>query len=135
MDEKTVKANLRKLRESRGLSQDDVAALVGLSVQSYRRMESGKTLVVNKVVWELAKVYKVSVGELLLGSEGEADSSRLLSDYRAEYEGKEEKLMEKIASLEDLVCSQREPIEVQKQIISMLYRQMGEAPDVKVPEK
>ena len=135
MDEKTVKANLRKLRESRGYSQDDIAAMVGLSVQSYRRMESGKTLVVNKVIWQLATIYKVSVGELLLGSEGESDYSRSVSDYMEEYEGKEEKLKEKIVSQEEIIRAQRQTIQVQEQMISMLYRQLEKASDDQVPEK
>ncbi|EIJ80121.1 helix-turn-helix domain-containing protein [Bacillus methanolicus PB1] len=43
MDQKMIGANLRRIRESKGLSQDKVAELCGISRPAYRNIESGES--------------------------------------------------------------------------------------------
>ena len=57
--------NLRKIREERGISEEQIAELLGRSRQSYQNIEKGKTgLKIHELV-TLAEFYNVSADHLL----------------------------------------------------------------------
>lgn len=67
MDNKDIKKRIRELRESLGYTQEEVANSLKMSQNSYRQLESGKTLLISKRLDSLAHILKTSVAELLMG--------------------------------------------------------------------
>ena len=57
--------NLRKIREERGISAEQVAELLGRSRQSYINIEKGKTKLKIQELVALAEFYKVTADHLL----------------------------------------------------------------------
>ena len=70
-----VKDRLRSLRNEKGLSQGDVAKLIGVSRQAYVAYESGRVKPSQKLK-ELSKVFGVSV-DYILGAEPEIKKDKL----------------------------------------------------------
>lgn len=56
---------LREFRESKGLSQRDIAKIMGISQAQYWHLETGKSLLNTKQIMELCKIFKCSPNELL----------------------------------------------------------------------
>lgn len=56
---------LRKLREDKGYSQDDIGSLLGVSKQQYHRWETGKNKPSGETVTQLAKLFGVTTDYLL----------------------------------------------------------------------
>ena len=67
MDNKDIKKKIRELRESLGYTQEEVANSLKMSQNSYRQLESGKTLLISKRLDSLATILKTTVSELLMG--------------------------------------------------------------------
>lgn len=61
----TMKANVRRLRELRALSQRELAAQAKLSVTTVNRIETGKRNPIPRTVRRLAKALGVTPEELL----------------------------------------------------------------------
>jgi transcriptional regulator with XRE-family HTH domain len=60
-------AGIKEWRTRRRLTQDDLAAAAGIHVNSFGRVERGKTNPTLKVLWKIAKKLDVSVAQLFLG--------------------------------------------------------------------
>ena len=67
MDNKDIKKRIRELRESLGYTQEEVANSLKMSQNSYRQLESGKTLLISKRLDSLATILKTTVSELPIG--------------------------------------------------------------------
>ncbi len=67
MDNKDIKKRIRELRESLGYTQEEIANSLKMSQNSYRQLESGKTLLISKRLDSLATILKTTVSELLMG--------------------------------------------------------------------
>ncbi|MGE0765262.1 MAG: helix-turn-helix domain-containing protein [Hyphomicrobiaceae bacterium] len=63
---------LRTLRASRGMTQEELAHLLGLSCQQLQKYEGGENRVSAARAVEIARHLGVSVGSLLAGSEAES---------------------------------------------------------------
>lgn len=72
MDNKDIKKRIRELRESLGYTQEEVANSLKMSQNSYRQLESGKTLLISKRLDSLATILKTTVSELLIGVKPES---------------------------------------------------------------
>ena len=57
--------NLRKIREERGISEEQIAELLGRSRQSYRNIEKGKSKLKIRDLITLAEFYGVTSIHLL----------------------------------------------------------------------
>jgi hypothetical protein len=88
-------------------------------------------------VCELAPLLGVSLEELLLGYEPDRDASLRLNEAVAEYDaqyrrmqeeftGKLEERSSEVATLQDLVETQKATIRMQDEIIAMLKRRISE---------
>jgi transcriptional regulator with XRE-family HTH domain len=62
---KHVIRNIRKLRNDRELSQENVAFNLQISQSSYAKMESGQSKLSVDRLYQLASFFKISVEELL----------------------------------------------------------------------
>ena len=67
--------NLRKNREERGISEEQIAELLGRSRQSYRNIEKGKSKLKIRDLITLAEFYGVT-SDHLLGLDQESQSDR-----------------------------------------------------------
>lgn len=67
----TIKDNIYKIRRSKGLSQEFLADSLNISINSYRKLEKGDTIIINKRLEQIAKLLDVNLDELLL-SDSEA---------------------------------------------------------------
>ncbi|WP_395767956.1 helix-turn-helix domain-containing protein [Aquirufa sp.] len=62
---KHVIRNIRKMRNNRELSQENVAFNLQISQSSYAKMESGQSKLSVDRLYQLASFFKISVEELL----------------------------------------------------------------------
>ncbi len=62
---KHVIRNIRKMRNNRELSQENVAFNLKISQSSYAKMESGQSKLSVDRLYQLASFFKISVEELL----------------------------------------------------------------------
>ncbi len=74
----TIAANLRRYREAKGMTQQEVWEAVGISKSSYTSYEAGRAMPSADKVVELAKVLGTSTDELLLN----ADEMTVSEDMR-----------------------------------------------------
>ena len=56
--------NLKKFRLAKGLTQEQVAEQIGVSRQKYARIENGANSITFDILAKIAKVLKVSVGDI-----------------------------------------------------------------------
>ena len=67
MDQKKIGSFLRELRGEKGLTQEQLAELLGVSNRSVSRWENGRNMPDFDLLMELARRYDVSVEEILDG--------------------------------------------------------------------
>lgn len=126
MDNASIKENIRRTRKDKGMTQEDMAAGLGISLTAYRDLERGGTNMMNANLIRIAELLDTSLEELLLGYKPvQADGMRV-EDVRAEYGGRISVMERRISDLEKLVSSLEETISSKNEIISMLKKKLGE---------
>lgn len=126
MDNSTIKDNIRKVRKSRRLTQEEMAHKLDISLTAYRDLEKGSTSIMNANIIKMAEVLDTSAEELVLGYRPVQSPGRLLEDIRSEYGGKISIMERRISDLEKLVDSLEETIRTKNEIITMLRNLLGE---------
>ena len=126
MDNASIKENIRRTRKDKGMTQEDMAAGLGISLPAYRDLERGGTNMMNANLIRIAELLETSLEELLLGYRPvQADGMRV-EEVRAEYGGRISVMERRISDLEKLVSSLEETISSKNEIISMLKKKLGE---------
>jgi transcriptional regulator with XRE-family HTH domain len=126
MDNASIKENIRRTRKDKGMTQEDMAAGLGISLTAYRDLERGGTNMMNANLIRIAELLDTSLEELLLGYKPvQADGMRV-EDVRAEYGGRISVMERRISDLEKLVSSLEETISSKSEIISMLKKKLRE---------
>ena len=126
MDNASIKENIRRTRKDKGMTQEDMAAGLGISLTAYRDLERGGTNMMNANLIRIAELLETSLEELLLGYRPvQADGTRV-EEVRAEYGGRISVMERRISDLEKLVSSLEETISSKNEIISMLKKKLGE---------
>lgn len=126
MDNASIKENIRRARKEKGMTQEDMAAGLGISLTAYRDLERGGTNMMNANLIRIAELLDTSLEELLLGYRPvQADGMRV-EEVRAEYGGRISVMERRISDLEKLVSSLEETISSKNEIISMLKKKLGE---------
>lgn len=98
MDNKSIKENILRLREERGLTQEYVADCIGISLNAYWGIEKGKTSLISQRIDQIAKILNVSVSEIIFGYDAEKETiSKLLDESDKKYE------REKALAIKDLL--------------------------------
>lgn len=83
----SIKRKIFEIRRSKGLSQEKISQLLGISTNAYRKIEKGATLLISNRLWDIAKILEVSVKELVLEDDSANGSS--LADKEREFYMKE----------------------------------------------
>ena len=122
MDNISIKDNIRKFRKSRGLTQEEMAHRVGISLTAYRDIERGKTAILNTHVEELAEHLEISPEEIVLGYRPVQIPGKALNEVQEEHRLQISTLEKRIEDLEKLVKSLEENIQSKNEIISMLKK-------------
>lgn len=76
MDQKKIGTFLRALRSEKGLTQEQLAEIIGVSNRSISRWENGVNLPDFDLLMEIANFFDVSIGELLDGERKEEASGK-----------------------------------------------------------
>lgn len=136
VDNDSVKKIILKIRESLGLSQEDMAALLGISRNTYRNIEKGQTKLISDTVGKIAEVAKLSPEEVVLGYMPVKDKSEALRDARdrmnekvqaiqAELGGQLEVLRTENEMLKRLLAATEESNKTKDSMIAMLQKQLN----------
>lgn len=80
----SIKNKIFEIRRKKGISQEKMAQLLGISLNSFRKIERGGTILVNDRLWDIAKALDVSLEELML-EEDFASGMSLADKERMEY--------------------------------------------------
>lgn len=126
MDNTSIKNNIRKVRTSRNITQEEMAYRLGISVTAYRDFEKGKTTIMNSNVLKMASILGTPTEALVLGYIPSEASGKNLEDVRKQYDSKVSVLERRIADLEKLVASLEGQISSKDEIIKMLKKRLGE---------
>lgn len=124
MDNFSIKNNIRRTRKEKGLTQEEMAHLLNMSLTAYRDLEKGATNMLNSNISRIAEITDSSVEEIVLGYRPLSDDKILkeFEDYKAEYDNREEALKTRIKDLEKIVASLEEIVVVKNEIINMLKK-------------
>ena len=122
MDNTSIKDNIRRTRKEHGLTQEEMAHKLGISLTAYRDLEKGNTNIVNCNVIRLAHLLDTSTEELVLGYRPVRIPEENLREMKEEYAGRIAELEKEVEYLRKLVKSQEEIIETKNQIIEMLRK-------------
>lgn len=126
MDNTSIKQNIRNIRRSRKLTQEEMAYRMGISLTAYRDLEKGETSIVNANLLKVAELLDTSSEELVLGYRPIQMEGPGLEDVREEYLERMSVLEKRIIDLEKLIGSLEETISTKNEIITMLKKSLGE---------
>lgn len=124
MDNISIKQNIRNIRKSRKLTQEDMAYKMGMSLTAYRDLEKGETSIVNANLIKVASLLETTTEELVLGYRPAQMEGPGLEDMKEEYSGKVHVLERRIADLEKLIHTLEETIATKNEIIAMLKKSL-----------
>ena len=126
MDKNSIKDNIRRIRKRSGMTQEDMAHELGISLTAYRDLERGATNIVNSNIARIAEITGTTTEEVL-GYTTVPDEDRI-QDVQVEYRAKIENLQTRINDLEKIVASLEDVIATKNEIISILKKNIDEKP-------
>ena len=124
MDNLTIKDNIRRIRKSQRITQEEMAHRLGISLTAYRDLEKGSTSMMNANVARIALLLNTSIEELLLGYRPVQMPERILKEEQEKYGNHIDTMKKRIDDLEKLVKSLQETIETKNEIIGMLKKSL-----------
>lgn len=111
MDERSLKDNLRRIRESLGMTQEEFAQELGMDASTYWRLEEGSTRLVSKYLYVIADFARITLADIMAGRnltrilEEAEDTREKLESQREYYEAKLSERDATIANLNRLIDS------------------------------
>ena len=112
MDNISIKQNIRNIRKSRKLTQEEMA------------YKMGETSIVNANLIKVASLLETTTEELVLGYRPAQMEGPGLEDMKEEYSGKVHVLERRIADLEKMIHTLEETIATKNEIIAMLKKSL-----------
>ena len=126
MDNLTIKQNIRKARTKRRITQEEMAARLGISLTAYRDLEKGGTSVMHGNIIRMAELLDTSAEEIVLGYHPSELEAGTLEDVRIQYGNQICILEEKINDQRKLISTLEAQIADKNEIIKMLKKRLGE---------
>ncbi len=102
-DNSSIKEKICETRRKKGISQEEMASRLDISLNSYRKIEKGHTTLVSRRIWEIANALEIKPEELILDEDAERGSS-LADIERQEYESTINSLKEEISILKQCIA-------------------------------
>lgn len=81
--DRTVAANIKRLRTDRGLTQPRVAGVLGITYQSYQKLEGGKTSIRARTLWAIAELFGVPVTQIVAGTDHQLKNGEHVANIAA----------------------------------------------------
>lgn len=132
MDNNSIKENIRRIRKTRRLTQEEMAHKLGISLTAYRDIERGSTSMMNSNICRIATHLETSAEELVLGYHPVQMGGQKMEELTGKYTSrisvleKQVRDLEKLVmTLEETIASKNEIIENNKEIITMLKKELG----------
>lgn len=122
MDGHTMGENLRKARNTLGLTQAEIARRLEISVTAYQKIESGKTRILNKNYEKCAYELGIPLAELVNGFQPVMGTVKRFEEAMVEYRSMIEDLSGKVASLESSLRDKDMLIHTQELLIEHLQK-------------
>ena len=126
MDNITIKQNIRKARTKRRITQEEMAARLGISLTAYRDLEKGGTSVMHGNIIRMAELLDTSTEEIVLGYHPSELEAGTLEDVRIQYGNQICILEEKINDQRKLISTLEAQVADKNEIIKMLKKRLGE---------
>ena len=126
MDNTTIKKNIRNVRKSMKVTQEEMAHRMGMSLTAYRDLEKGDTAIVNTNLKKVAMLLDTTSEELVLGYRPVQMQGPGLEDVRNEYCSRISVLENRVVELEKIVLLLEETVSAKNEIISMLKKSLAE---------
>lgn len=126
MDNTTIKKNIRNVRKSMKVTQEEMAHRMGMSLTAYRDLEKGDTAIVNTNLKKVAMLLDTTSEELVLGYRPVQMQGPGLEDVRNEYCSRISVLENRVAELEKIVLLLEETVSAKNEIISILKKSLAE---------
>jgi transcriptional regulator with XRE-family HTH domain len=124
MDCSQIKERIRSVRKSKGITQEKMAKSLGISVNSYREIESGKTKLINTKLFKICDILEISPNKLMMGElsrEEYIKEIRLLKSFHKEEIDKlEHSYKIKVAELEGEINVLKINLQTKNSIIGVL---------------
>lgn len=125
MDVMSIAVNIRRLLAERGMTQGELAEVVGISRQQVSNIINGHVSSFSSRLPAIAEALSVPVGDLF--SEGElreeADEARQLREALKHYEDENLRLRSELAGRDALVTELRDHVATLQNMVAMLQKQ------------
>lgn len=126
MDKATVSDNIKSIRLKLGLTMIQMAESLGMTRQSYAKLERGSVNYFSPHIEEIARMGNVSTEELVLGYEPNPEPARELGEAKELFQKQKQNLVNRY---EDTIMQMRKEIdylkllcEAQKQTVDSLMQ-------------
>ena len=126
MDNTTIKQNIRKARKKRQITQEEMAARLGISLTAYRDLEKGGTSVMHGNVIRMAELLETSTEEIVLGYKPAELEAGTLEDVRAQYGSQICTLEQTVVDLRKHIGTLESQVADKDEIIKMLKKRLDE---------
>ena len=118
MDNASIKKNIRKVRESRKYTQEEMAHKLGMSLSADRELEKGGTPILNSNLLKMASFLDTPTEELVLGYQPAQADGTHIRKLQKEHSDKEDTMSRRITDLENLVRAKDQTIADKDDIIA-----------------
>ncbi len=115
MDNQSIKNNIYKLRRDKGMSQEEVANLMDISLTSYRKIEKGETNLISERITQLAEALGITEQELLWGYNPNPSQAQMQAEIQRLRQTVEEK-SEQIELLKKALSDKEEIIRLYRSL-------------------
>lgn len=130
MDFDQIRERIKRERRSLGYTQEYMATTLGISVNSYREIESGTTLLINPRLEEIANILDKPLENLIFDTASSFDYSQMLSVVEKEFKDKlditETAFKIKLAEKEGEIKVLKANLETKESIIGVLRERLPE---------
>ena len=126
MDNLSIKQNIKKARTKRQITQEEMAARLGISLTAYRDLEKGGTSVVHGNVIKMAEVLETSTEEIVLGYHPSELEAGTLEDVRTKYGNQISTLNQTVIDLRKHIGTLESQVADKDEIIKMLKKRLDE---------